>query len=160
MSVTKEGPTPLGGTRSVGYLFAQDGSEVEDPAVAVRGEMVEFGAEGDELGRTYFELGPDYSDSVMLVPPTSVGLTESGNEPDLGNDGPKETWDIWHVEDGVWEHPARTMAELAGALGWDGAPAPDMFRLLANFISLPVWGPAPDELKAEVYSWLESNRQE
>lgn len=160
MATTRTGPTPLGGVRSVAYLFAPDGSEVEDPDRAVRGEIVEYGPDDDELGRTYFELAPDYETAIALSPPTSAGLLEVGNEPDLGNDGPKHTWDLWYVDDGVWEHPVRTMAELLSSQGWTALDAAGRFAALSNFISLPAWAPAPEELKREVYSWLEDNRQE
>lgn len=156
-TVRKDGPTPLGGARTVSYWFAADGSDAA-PADAVRGEIVEFGPEGDELGRTYVERRPDQEgDAVALNGPGNGGLLLGGNMPEDGNDGPKRTWDIMAPG---WRHPARTRRELLEALGWERLPLRDQFRELSNLLGLPAWTPAPAELKAEVYAWLEANRQE
>lgn len=155
--IEREGPTPLGGTRSTGVFFAADGTEVDDPAIAVRGEITEYDDNDVELGRTYFDRDPRQDGGIDLTPPQHDA---SGNMPEEGSDFTKATWDIWHVEDGIWHRPVETRAELLRALGWAGAPEREQFENLCNLLSLPAWDAAPAKLRDEVYSWLESHRQE
>ncbi len=157
MPITRNGPTPLGGVRSVAYLFDADGNPTDDPDRARSGEIHEFAAEGDLLGRTYFQLSPPAADSIALNPPTNAGLVYTGNEPDLGNDDAKATWDLWIPG---WKRKVERLPELLHVLGLDDATTRQQHSALCHFMELPAWGGAPGGLKDEVYSWLEANRQE
>lgn len=52
----REGPTPNGGVKSVVYYRGPDGSPAEK-GQAVAAEIVEYGADGSVVGRTYGTFG-------------------------------------------------------------------------------------------------------
>src|SRR5690606_28463205 len=54
---TREGPTPSGGARST-ISYQPAAGQPEDKAKAVRAEIIEFDAQGNQIARTYAKLEP------------------------------------------------------------------------------------------------------
>ena len=53
-----EGPTPNGGAYAVAHFRGSDGTPVPK-SKAVYVEIIEYGADGEELFRTHGQLGPE-----------------------------------------------------------------------------------------------------
>jgi len=147
MPIRTEGPTPAGGAYAEAYWWDDSGEEVA-PGDAVSGEIIEYDVDDLELRRTY--VGGE----------AAAWDTSSSFDAPLeleSQDGPKLTWDLWADD---FTRPVTTFVDLQGALGWLALDPPALFEAASRFLELPAWGAAPAALKAEVYAWLASHRQE
>lgn len=143
--------TPLGGARHEAFWVNAAG-EPYAPEDAVAGEIREFDKDGLELGRTYFDRTFD------------TETVDHEGDPDYeagwvyNNDWIKAgTWDLW-VSD--WSKTIDTLAELLDGQGWSQLPLREQRKQVAAMMALPVWIPAPEQLKTEVLAWLGATVQE
>lgn len=149
MSIERAGPTPAGGTRSVAHLYGKDGREVDDPADAVRGEIIELDEDDLLLKRTYF--------GQMEDPGLPVPAGQQWDSP--LQDEIKVSWDVYVSQDGIVTL-VDTLDKLLIAQDLKGQPLRVQRDRIGHILGLSVWEHAPAELKTEVYAWLESTRQE
>lgn len=117
------------------------------PQDAVAGEIVEMEDDGLVVQRTYV-------DRVYTRPETGPG----SDALTTANTDLKSSWDLFHVEDGMWT-PLVKLGQLWQYLRL----TPDMDlqerrQRVGDFLTLPVWEFAPQELKDETYGWLEDTR--
>lgn len=132
------GPTPVGGA----YAIAEWTTDARDT-----GEITEFDEDDNELQRTYVgDSHPAPWDHAANTGTADLAI-ESQDGPKLG------TWDLWHVEGLVWEHPIRTLEELLNHLAPNADRATQRQEVM-QLMELPAWTPAPQTLKDEVYAWL------
>lgn len=144
--------TPLGGTRSEAIWFNQVGQPC-GPEEATSGEIREFDSDGLELGRTYVDR--TWSDEVgpgQESDPSNEALFPESN--DLLKMG---TWDIWVLAGGK---KVETLAELLEVQGFTDRPLAEQRQEVAHLMALPMWVPAPEQLKTEALAWLATTIQE
>lgn len=148
MTITVKGPTPAGGVRSEAYLFAADGTAVDEPAAAAMAEVVEYAENGDPIARTYARLDGQRAPE----------LADDGEGEDEIADAPKAaTWDLTVMEDGRIV-PVTTLAQLTEVMIPGPASLPERREIIASMLVLPMWEAAPAELRAEVNAWLVDTR--
>lgn len=119
---------------------------------AVTGEIVEL-VGGFEVKRTYVDLRET---TKSLEVPALVSDADPENQDALKN----ASWDLWSLEDDGQLVPVTTLEQLLRTWGIDGLPLPQQRTFVANMMGLPMWVPAPAELRAEVNDWLLETRQE
>ncbi len=143
--------TPLGGTRHEAIWFDQAGQPCA-PEEAASGEIREFDEDGLELGRTYVDwtFNPDGT-SQESDPSNEALFAENNDVLKMG------TWDIWTKEGGK---KVETLAELLEVQGFTDQPLAAQRQEVASLMALPMWVPAPAELKAEAEAWLGATVQE
>lgn len=133
------------------YWFDSAGQPVESARDAETGEIVEL-IGGYEVRRTYVDLSD--RNRQLEVPAELSDL-----EP-INTDITKGTWDLWLLGEDRQMRLVTTLEQLLQVLEVDRLPLPEQRQRVGNFLGLPAWEAAPSELKAEVYAWLESTRQE
>lgn len=126
--------------------FDENGDPCESNR-AVTGEITEFDDDGVSLRRTYVDRRDDVAqlDGEVDYDVDSADVLKYG------------TWDLYAVVDGEWTL-ATTLGDLFLALGLQDADLATRRHQIGDFIGLPAWSPAPQQLKDETYAWLEATR--
>lgn len=140
--MAREGNTQVSKVQTI-WIDAE-GFRIDDPHLAVSGEIIETFDDGSEE-RTHWTRHRFDDDPPYVMEDANVGMWQGGDTLKMS------TWDLRLP---TTQALVQTLPDLLLALGIEGAPVANQKTRVRSLVAMPVWRAAPEGLKAKVRLWL------